>query len=105
LTAVTSRKRNPGQTRCDGCGFLVLTCVFTCFFLILNCALVSRFYGPLSSYAPPVLQHPRVTQAIMYVAPVALMLIEWWVVDLVVDLVSFPRRPPPAGHEDRHRRR
>jgi hypothetical protein len=41
----------------------------------------------------------------MYVAPVVLMLIEWWVVDLVVDLVSFRRRPTPAGHEGRDRRR
>ena len=80
-------RRNP-KTRRDGCGFVVLTCFFSCFFLVLNSVLLREFYLQLAQAGPTMLQHPRVIQAVMFIGPVVLMFMEWWLVDLVVDLVT-----------------
>ena len=87
-----TRTRRPEAGR-DGCGFLLLTCVFTCFLLILNCVAVARFFPELIVRAPTVLQDPRVEQTTMFVAPVVMIFVEWWLVDLIVELVT-PRRKP-----------
>jgi hypothetical protein len=71
---------------------LTLTCVFTCFFLILNSALVARFYPELANLGPLWLQHPRIEQMIKFIAPVLLIFVQWWVVDLAADFLA------PAGH-------
>ena len=84
-------KRRKAKDRRDGCGFLILTCVFTCVLLVLNSALLTKFYSPLAQLGPDFLLHPRVKQIMMFVGPVALVFIEWWLVDLVVDLLT-PRR-------------
>jgi hypothetical protein len=85
------KHRSPRPRR-DGCGFLTLTCVFTCFFLILNSALVARFYPELADLGPNWLQHPRIEQMMKFVAPVLLIFVQWWVVDLAADFFA------PAGH-------
>jgi hypothetical protein len=84
-------KRRKAKDRRDGCGFLVLTCVFTCFFLVLNSALVAKMYPPLAQLGPDLLSHPRVKQIMMFVGPVVLVFVEWWLVDLVVEVLT-PRR-------------
>jgi hypothetical protein len=66
--------------------------VFTCFFLILNSALVARFYPELAELGPMWLHHPRIEQMIRFVAPVLLIFAQWWVVDLAADFLA------PAGH-------
>jgi hypothetical protein len=81
------RRRTP-KTQRDGCGFVVLTCLFSCFFLILNSVLLRELYPRFAQAGPALLQHPRVIQAVMFIGPVALMFLEWWLVDLVVDLVT-----------------
>lgn len=84
-------KRRKAKDRRDGCGFLILTCIFTCLFLVLNSALVAKAYPAVAQLGPELLSHPRVKQIMMFVGPVALVFFEWWVVDLVVDVVT-PRR-------------
>lgn len=81
-------RRGHARTRRDGCGFVVLTCFFSCFFLILNSLLLKELYPHLAQAGPAFLEHPRVVQAVMFIGPVALMFLEWWLVDLVVDLVT-----------------
>lgn len=85
-------KRRRANDRRDGCGFLVLTCVFTCFFLVLNSALVSKVYPSLEQLGPDLLSHPRVKQIMMFVGPVVLVFVEWRLVDLVVDLLTPKRK-------------
>lgn len=87
------------QSRPEGCGFLALTCLFTCFFLILNSALTVRFYPQLSAFAPSLLQHPRVEQMMMFLGPVLLIFVEWWLVDLIVDALSPLSRLPPGRQQ------
>ena len=78
-------QRRNNESRRDGCGFLILTCVFTCFLLVLNSALILEFYPPLAR------ENTRVAQLTKFVGPVVLVFIEWWFADLVIDLVT-PRR-------------
>jgi hypothetical protein len=81
---------------------VLLTCVFSCFFLVLNSALISKIYPPLADQGPALLGHPRVVQAVMFIGPVVLVFIEWWLVDLVVELVT-PRRDPSELLQKRDR--
>lgn len=85
------RRREP-ESRSDGCGFLLLTCVFTCFFLVLNSVLVSSTYPLLENNGPPLFSQDKVTQVVLFVGPVLLLFLEWWIVDKVVYLFSLLRR-------------
>ncbi len=96
-------RRPNRKTRRDGCGFVVLTCFFSCFFLILNSVLLRELYPRLAQTGPTILRNPRAIQAVMFIGPVALMFLEWWLVDLVVDLVT-PRHDANemlSDHEER----
>ena len=84
------RRRIRGPRR-DGCGFVLLTFLFSCFFLVLNSALISRFIPPLMETGPAFLARPGAVQATLFTGPVILVFVEWWLVDLVVQLVT-PRR-------------
>ncbi|MCU0872090.1 MAG: hypothetical protein MUE50_07075 [Pirellulaceae bacterium] len=84
------RRRTTGPRR-DGCGFVLLTFLFSCFFLVLNSALISRFVPPLMETGPAYLARPGIVQATLFTGPVILVFVEWWLVDLVVQLVT-PRR-------------
>lgn len=84
-------KRRRAEAAQDGCGFLLLTCIFTCLLLVLNCFAVSWVYSALAEVGWEFLRQSRVQQMSMFLAPVALMFLEWWLVDLIVDLVT-PRR-------------
>jgi len=82
----------------DGCGFVLLTFLFTCFFLILNSALISKLM-PTPEAAPGLLARPGVNQAALFVGPVILIFVEWWLVDLVVALVTPLRDAEPLPQE------
>ena len=85
-------RRNHTPIRRDGCGFLVLTSLITGLFLVLNSALVWRFYPNLAAAGPAFLQHNRIAQMALFLGPVILIFAEWWIVDFVVETLS-PRRP------------
>jgi len=67
-----------------------LTFLFSCFFLLLNSALISRLV-PAPETAPGLLARQGVNQAVLFVGPVILIFVEWWLVDLVVALVTRGR--------------
>ncbi|HPM82377.1 MAG TPA: hypothetical protein PLF81_16830 [Candidatus Anammoximicrobium sp.] len=83
------RRRSNGPQR-DGCGFVLLTFLFSCFFLILNSALISKLVPPPEA-APWLLARPGVNQAVLFVGPVILIFLEWWLADFVVGLLT-PQR-------------
>ncbi len=91
------RRRNGGPRR-DGCGFVLLTFVFSCFFLLLNSALISKVMPP-PEVAPALLARPQVVQALLFVGPVLLIFVEWWLVDLVVGLVTPQQEAGPKPPE------
>ena len=84
-------RRRRGEPARDGCGFLLLTCLFTCFLLVLNCIAVARFQPLLIGDGPGWLREPRVPQTTMFLTPGVLLFFEWWLVDLIVELLT-PRR-------------
>jgi hypothetical protein len=94
------RTRRRTSTRRDGCGFLVLTCLFTCFFLVLNSGLVSRFYWQLADAGPEFLRNPRVAQMLMFLGPVMLLFLEWWIVDFIVESLTPRRRTGRGGNAE-----
>jgi hypothetical protein len=81
--------------RRDGCGFLLLTCFFSCFFLVLNAALVTKLYPVTLQRMPPFHGHPRLDQMVLFLAPVLLLFCEWWLVDRIVE--AFTHEPPDDG--------
>ena len=81
-------KSRRGEPRRDGCGFLLLTCVFTCFLLALNCVAVARLFPLFADAGPALFRDARVQQVTMFIAPVVMVFCEWWVVDLIVELVT-----------------
>lgn len=94
-------KRRRSGPRRDGCGFVLLTFVFSCLFLVLNSALISKFVPPLLEAGPAFFRRPSVVQAVLFAGPVFLIFVQWWLVDLVVALVT-PRREPPGPPRERH---
>lgn len=96
------RRRGKGP-RTEGCGYLLATCIVTCFLLMLNSAIVSNFYPALAAAGPSFMRHPRVAQMFMYLGPVVLIFFEWWIVDVVVDLVTPNRSNADQGDGRRDR--
>jgi hypothetical protein len=91
-------RRRKTRSRRGGCAFFLWTCLYfwlfcvsSCLFLLLNSALIKGFYGQFALQGPDFLLRPRVVQAVMFIGPVLMIFVEWWVIDLVVDLVT-PKR-------------
>jgi len=55
----------------------------------LNSALILEFYPPLANRD---FEYPRVAQLTKFVGPVVLVFLEWWIADLVIDLVTSRRK-------------
>jgi hypothetical protein len=81
----------PSQRR-DGCGYVVLTCVFSCIFLVINAALVNSFCAWLEVRNPRLFGKGYLTvdpgavatHAVLVVLPVLMVFAEWWLFDVVV---------------------
>jgi hypothetical protein len=75
--------------------------VFSCLFLVLNSALISTLYPQLAQSGPAFLRHPRVMQAVMFIGPVLMVFVEWWLADLVIDLVTPKREPASTAQREK----
>lgn len=75
---MTSENRKTGG---DGCGYLVMTCFITCCFLVLNCVLLRVGYLALAPIGPEFLRNPKIVQGLLFLGPLAMMFIQWWLVD------------------------
>lgn len=94
-------RRHQRMPRADGCGYLVLTCIVTCLLLVLNSMVVSDFYPRLAAAGPGFLREPRVAQMFMYLGPIVLIFLEWWLVDLAVEAVTPIRKRQGGDKDDR----
>lgn len=72
----------------DGCGHFLVTGVVSAFFLVINGVLVASLYTLLAPLGPEFLQHPRAAAAIAVAAPLLFVLVEWWLIDWLVDVFS-----------------
>ena len=72
-----------------GCGFVLTTCAWIFLLLAINCALVSRFGVSLTKYAPEFIRRDKIVQMALFVSPVVMLFVEWWLLDLIVDKLFF----------------
>ena len=75
----------------DGCGFILFTCLVSCLLMIINGGLVAAGYQWLADLGPKFLRQSRVAQATLFIAPVLLLFVQWWVLDHLLDFLR-PRR-------------
>ena len=87
MSLAMKRSRRRSRPR-DGCGFLLATCLFTCIFLVINGAIVVSFYNWFAPRGPQLLSHPKIAQAFLFIGPVVLIVVEWWLADFLVERLT-----------------
>src|SRR5262245_44905122 len=89
----------PGRARL-GCGFLLVSTGLTCVLLAINGLIVTNLVAAYSP-GPLPLQNQRVAQAIVFLGPVTLLFVEWWIFDVTLDWLrpqrSVRSRPKAEG--------
>jgi hypothetical protein len=89
--------RTPPKPRARlGCGFIIVSLLLTCILLGMNGLIVTNVFYASQANLPQELRQPRVAQAIVFLGPVLLLLVEWWVFDVATDWLR------PAGRAERH---
>lgn len=68
-------------------GFLIFTLVFGSTLLVLNAGFVYSFYSAVSRSLPDWATLPQVTQFVLYVLPMALLFVEMYLIDTLIDRV------------------
>lgn len=94
----TSRKKAPKSHREPtdsggglGCGFFLFACVSACTLLLLNVAFVGalfEYYAPVANFFS---QNIRLKQAGLLIFPIVLVVMEYWLFDIIVDRLSLTR--------------
>ncbi len=78
-----------------GCGFLCVSAFLTCVLLAINGLIVMNLVHALLPVTRSDTRELRLAQAIVFLGPLVLLLIEWWVCDVAIDWLR------PAGAERR----
>lgn len=78
----------------DGCFFSLMTLLISGAFLIVNGVVVSLAFGGLAE-AVPALRTQRVGQSVQFLLPILMLFAEWWLLDLLSDLVQGTTRGTP----------
>ncbi len=68
-----------------GCGFITLVVVVSCALLAMNGLIVSHVLRSAGESLPPVLRQARWTQAISFLGPVLMLVVQWWAYDVAID--------------------
>jgi hypothetical protein len=75
-----------------GCGFLFVSAALTCVLLAINGLIVMNLINAILPTLPDEWQQPRIAQAAVFLGPLVLLVIEWWVCDVALDWLR-PIRP------------
>ena len=78
----------PGRPRRDGFRFVLVTCAVTCFLLALNGVLVASLYFHFNTPDASWNRYPKLTQAVVFMAPLALVAIQWWMIDVISRILA-----------------
>jgi len=68
-----------------GCGFLCVSAVLTCVLLAINGLIVMNLVNAILPTLPEEMQQHRVAQAVVFLGPLALLVVEWWACDVAID--------------------
>lgn len=79
-----------------GCGYLLFVVLISCVLLTINGLIVTNAYYAVAVTLPPGAVHPRFGQAIVFLGPVLLLFIEWWIFDVATDWLR-PRERAVKG--------
>lgn len=88
--------RTPAKSR-SGCLPLAAMCAVTCLLLTINAIVTHSALGPIVRLLPDILRKPKMEQALLFVLPVLLTFLEWWVIDW---LAYATRRPAESKRGD-----
>lgn len=83
-----SRRRRERRTSSRGCGYFAFVCISACTLLLLNGAVVGSLFAWYQPFQNLFDNDIRFKQATILIAPVALVLIEYWVFDFISDRLS-----------------
>ncbi|MDP7206292.1 MAG: hypothetical protein QGH11_12030 [Pirellulaceae bacterium] len=73
----------PGRPGRDGFRFVLGTCAVTCLLLVFNGVLVASIYFHNVGSDGVLDRYPKLTQAAVFMAPIVLVIIQWWIIDVV----------------------
>jgi hypothetical protein len=77
-----SRKKRKGR---PGWGFLFATGLFACLLLLFNGAVTAALYNNFLAIGPRAMENSKVEQFVLFVGPITLLFIEWWIADFAID--------------------
>ena len=81
---------------------MIVSLLLTCLLLGINGLIVSTMYAAMSEGLPDSVRQPRIAQAIVFLGPVLLLVLEWWIFDVALDWLDPKRRSSPsAGSQPR----
>jgi len=75
-----------------GCGFLVVSAVLTCILLGINGLIVMNVVTAVMPLFSESTHRPRIAQAAVFLGPVVLLFIEWWICDVTLDWLRPQRQ-------------
>jgi len=91
--------RSPAKARI-GCGFLLVSALLTCVLLGINGLIMMNLVNAVLPTLPAEWRHhSRIGQAAVFVGPLVLLLIEWWICDVTIDWLRPLRRHTSANRE------
>jgi len=76
------------RVRGDGCGFLLLTCLFMSCGLLFNAMVAFSIYGAFKPHLPQLLQEQKATALLLFAAPILMLVAEWFLLDRIVDRLT-----------------
>jgi hypothetical protein len=68
-----------------GCGFVLLSLLVSCVLLALNGLIVTNVFYASAERLPDFLRDRRASQAIVFLGPVLLLVVQWWAYDVAID--------------------
>jgi uncharacterized membrane protein required for colicin V production len=54
-----------------------------CVLLVLNVAFVASLFRTVAREGPEWLRHPKVEQMILLIGPLVVLIIQWWLIDVL----------------------
>jgi hypothetical protein len=75
-----------------GCGFLLVSGLLTCVLLSINGLIVTNVLQASWPGLPDTLRDQRMAQALVFLVPVLLLFIEWWICDVALDWLRPQQR-------------
>ena len=72
----------------DGFRFVLVTCVTTCFLLAFNGVMVASLYFHFNTPDASWNRYPKLTQAVVFSAPLVLVAIQWWMIDVISRILA-----------------